>query len=157
MIISYAADGNVSAKTKTAIIQLGSNLQIDQFQIPGPGEYDVASVHCEGKNLSTGQVFWFRTEELSLSFLTKLDTDLTKNDEASNTDILVVDLRSDDSVDALKVILKKVEPAYLFLTGSRPAADFIEALGLPRYESSTLKINNRAALPIEGTSLVLAD
>jgi len=156
MVLSYTADGSVVAKTKSATLTLGSTLKIENFEIPGAGEYDVSSVHCEGANLDTAKVFWFRTEDLSLGFLTGVDTELTKRDEAANTDILIVDLRSDASADALKTILKKVEPAYLFLTGTRPSAELVTALGLPKYESSTLKVV-RGSLPMEGTSLVLPD
>jgi hypothetical protein len=156
MVLSYAADGTVVVKAKTATLQLGPELKVNQHPILGAGEYDISSVHCEGINLTTGQVYFFRTEDLNVAFLTHLDTDLVKHDSATGSDILVVELRSDDKVENLTAILKKVEPSYLFLTGVQPTLELLTKLALPKYESATLKIT-RQSLPMEGTSLVMPD
>jgi hypothetical protein len=156
MVISYAADGNVAVKAKTATISIGPELKVNQHPILGAGEYDIFSVHCEGINLTTGQVYFFRTEDLNIGFLTQLDTDLVKYDGATSCDILVVELRSDDKVESLTTILKKVEPSYLFLTGVQPSLELLAKLAMPKYESSVLKVT-RQSLPLEGSSIVLPD
>ena len=156
MVISYATDGTVVAKAKNATLSLGSTIKIDSFVISGPGEYDVASVHCEAAHLQMATTYWFRTEDLSIVLLTQPDASVVKHSASSNTDILVVELRSDDTPDLLKPILKALEPAYLFLIGAGATPEFAAGLGLPKYESATLKVS-KASLPMEGTFLVLPD
>jgi hypothetical protein len=153
MVISYLGNDKVSIKTKTEPITIGNGVQIGQFQIPGAGEYDVAAIQCEAQHLDKSTVYFLRTEDLTIAFLTDVDSSMTKVDDASNTDVLVVDLRSDAVAGELKSVLKVVEPSYLLLIGSTPDASFIETLGLPPYESSVLKLT-RSGLPLEGTQLI---
>ncbi|MEI6477370.1 MAG: hypothetical protein WCO52_00015 [bacterium] len=156
MVISRQGDNGVSIKTKTETVTIGDGVQIGSFKIPGAGEYDVATIQCEAQNLAKATVYFIRSEELTVVFLSEVDTDVTKVDDASNTDILIVDLRSDTDVADLKSVLKVLEPGYLLLTGSKADASFLSTLGLPAYESSTLKVS-RTSLPMEGTQLVPVD
>lgn len=156
MIISHQSDGSVSVKTKTETISIGNTVSIGNRVIETAGEYDIAAIQCEAEYLDKATVYFFRTEELTLAFLSALDDSITKVDDASNTDILVVDIRSDDTAEKLKQILKSIEPSYLFLVGGGATKEFGDSLGLPAHEGNTLKIT-RSGLPLEGTFLVPAN
>lgn len=153
MIISYTATGDVQLKTKTEPVILGSSIKIGDYTIPGPGEYDIASIQCEGQAVSGAFVYFVRDEDLMITFITKLDTATAKIDGISDTAILVLDIRSDDTVEAAKGIIKAVEPAYVLLIGAGATPEFTAQLGIPLAESSTLKVT-RAGLPLEGTSII---
>jgi hypothetical protein len=155
MQISLASNGTVIIKTKTEPITLGATVQIDTYTVPGPGEYDVASIQCEGRALPHGTAYFFHTEELNVTYLPKISSEVMKLDDLSNTDILVLDVRSDDTVSAVKDVVKNVEPFYLILMGSGSTPAFIAELGLPLSDTPILKLT-RAGLPLEGTTVLAA-
>ncbi|CAN5194938.1 hypothetical protein BH11PAT4_BH11PAT4_6020 [soil metagenome] len=153
MIISYTATGDVQLKTKTEPVILGSSIKIGDYTIPGPGEYDIASIQCEGQAVSGAFVYFLRDEDLIITFITKLDPTAAKVDGIADTAILVLDVRSDDTPETAKSIIKAIEPAYVFLIGAGATSSFGSQLGIPLAESSTLKVT-RAGLPLEGIILV---
>jgi hypothetical protein len=155
MVISYSAEGNVVAKLKATTFSLGATVQIGEYTLPGAGEYDVNSVHVEAKNLEAGIVYWLRTEDMQVAYLSQPDASISKHDEAASTDILVMYVRSEDTAAVLKPILKAMEPAYLFLIGPGATPELTTALSLPMQEGGSLKIQ-KTGLPEEGTTLILA-
>lgn len=156
MQITHAGNGSAIIKTKTETITLGTSIQLGDYTVPGPGEYDVASIQCEGRGLPSGSTaYFFHTEELNVTFLPKLSTEVSKLDDASNTDILVADIRSDDTVAVLKNVVKELEPFYLVLIGSGATPAFVAELGIPLSDTPTFKLT-RAGLPLEGTTVLAA-
>ena len=153
MNISHNSRDGITISTKNRSIEIGANVMIGDYTVPGAGEYDIAGVQCEAQNLSTGTVYFIRAEDLTLTYLTQTDPEVTKLDDASATHILIMDVRSDEKAQDLKVILKSLEPSYLFLIGSSSTPELYEQLGLPRHEGSSLKITH-SGLPLEGTFLV---
>jgi hypothetical protein len=153
MVITHTSSGEVSIKTKTDTIVLGGSITIGSFVVPGPGEYDVSDIQCESKALTDSFASFLRTEELTVVFLNKIDPAVAKMDDASNANIVVVDVRSDDTPESLKPIVKAIEPSYVVLSGAGATPEFAAALGLPMVEESSLKIT-RAGLPMEGTYLL---
>ena len=156
MQFTYSSTDTIVVKTKTEPITIGATLQLDGFTVPGPGEYDVASIACEGRAMESGAfVYGIRTEDLTITYLTKLDKEVNKLDGVANTNVLVLDLRSEDEAGDVKAIVKVIEPQYLALIGAGATEKLITDLGFPIIESS-LKIT-RAGLPLEGTSILKRD
>jgi hypothetical protein len=153
MQITYTATGAVQLKTKTVPVTINDHLSIGDKVISGPGEYDIASIQCEGKALPLATVYFIRDEDLLVTYLTHLDPEVTKLDDASDTAILALHINSEDTATAAKNIIKALEPAYLFLMGAGATSAFIEELGFPLGEAGSLKIT-RAGLPLEGTTLI---
>ncbi|MCC2631652.1 MAG: hypothetical protein K0S20_351 [Patescibacteria group bacterium] len=156
MVISYLSDDKVSIKTKTETVTVGNGVQIGQYKVSGAGEYDIAAIQCEAQYLETATAYFLRTEDLTITFLDQIDAQITKLDDASNTDILIVDVRSNEKPEDLKPVLKALEPAYLFLIGAGADSAFQEGVGLPLKESAPLKIV-RTGLPMDGTRLITRD
>lgn len=156
MVITYTSSGDVSVKTKTETVNLGSEVTIGSFVVPGPGEYDVANIQCEAKALSDSFACFLRTEDLTVTHLSKIDPTVTKLDDASATNILVVEVRSDDQPEALKPIIKAIEPSYVLVYGAGATPSFTSGLGLQDTDKGPLKLV-RAGLPLEGTYLVARD
>ena len=153
MVITHSGTDSISIKTKTETIVMGPGLSIGQFVIPGAGEFDIASIQCEGFPLTNSVAYLVRSEDLTLLLLENLDTAVTKLDDASKADILIVEVRSDDTVENLKQVVKALEPSFVVLSGAGVTTAFVESLGLPRVEGDSLKMT-RAGLPLEGTSVL---
>lgn len=153
MVISYSPKDEVVVKTKNTNFTLGEGVTIGTFAVPGAGEYDVAGIYCEAKGLAESVLYMLRCEDVTLTYLSKADESVLKEDEASNTAVLVVYLHSDVEALHLKPILKALEPLYLFLIGPGATPALQEGLGLPKYEGNVLKVT-ATGLPIEGPTLV---
>src|SRR5437870_3472109 len=118
MNVSYDSKGNLNLKTKTEPVVIGAGLQIGSRAIEGPGEYDIAAIQCEGHALHKGIAYFIRTEDLLVTYLTDVDDSAQKLDEVSDTDILVLDLRSDSAPEKVKSLIKAIEPAYVLAVGA---------------------------------------
>jgi hypothetical protein len=153
MVISYSSSGDVTVKTKTETVTLGSSVTIGSFVVPGPGEYDIAGIQCEAKALTESVAYFIRTEDLTITHLSLIEAEVGKLEDASATHILVADIRSDDKPDKLKPILKALEPSYVVIMGAGATKEFANGLGLLDAEGDTLKLT-RAGLPLEGTYLL---
>jgi hypothetical protein len=150
MTITQSSPDRVVIKGKQATVTIGKEVQIGDYTIPGAGEYDVAGIHCEGQYLSEGAAFFLQVEDIVLCYLTQPHADLLKVDNVSDTDILIVDLRSDDTAAALKPIIKAVEPSYVYLLNSTGRTDLITELNLPVETVPILKVT-AGTLPAEPT------
>lgn len=153
MQVSYTSSGSVNLITKTSPVLISPGVTLAKYSIPGAGEYDVDAIQCEAINLSDSIVYFITTEDLTVTYLAKVSQDIIKLDDASATNILIVDLRSDDKPEDLKPILKSLEPSYLLLIGPGATEEMQDALGLPKLGNTVLKVT-RSSLPLEGTFLV---
>lgn len=151
MLISYTSAGTVQLKTRTEPVVLSHEVTIGSRALTGPGEYDVANIQCEAHAIAEGLVYLIRDEDLLITYLTKLDQNVTKLDSISDTAILILDIRSDDTAAPAKAIIKAIEPAYVFLMGS-VSPELVAELGLSAGEGTSLKVT-RTSLPLEGTTL----
>lgn len=153
MTITHTSADTISVKTKNEVVTFGNGVTIGSYKITTAGEYDVAAIQCEAQFLKDATSYIVRSEELTITYLSQTDTTITEQDDAPNTDILMVDVRSDDKIDDLKIIVKELEPSYVLLIGAGATAEFRSQLGIPNYDATTLKVT-RAGLPLEGTSLI---
>ena len=155
MTLQFAPTGTVVLKGKSNTISLGNTIRLGEYQVPGMGEYDVAGIPCKVQNLEQGSVAFVQLEGIQFTFLSQIDPGITKLDDATDTEVLVVDVRSDDQASQLKSILKVLEPAFLALIGSGNTEAFRKALGLPISQGASTKII-KSGLPEEGTTLLTA-
>src|SRR5437667_82344 len=117
MTISYQADDRVVATSKGLTVTFGKDVAINEYIIPGAGEYDVAGVQCEVYSLGTSLAYFARIEDLVVTFLHDTNHGVSELDDASSTNILIMDIRSDVKPEDVKPILKRLEPSYVFLIG----------------------------------------
>jgi hypothetical protein len=153
MLISLLSNDSVQVKTKTSSMAIGNGVTIGTYSIPGAGEYDIAGIQCEAVYADTALCYYMRAEDLQITFVDGPDLSMAKQDEASRTDILIIDLRSDTEVSTVKSLIKSVEPSYIALIGAGVTADFLSGLALP-HQASPLKLT-RSSLPIEGSYLLV--
>ncbi len=156
MQVSYTANNAIELKSKNASVTLDNGVRVGDQQISGPGEYDVQGVQVEAASYAGGVAYFIRVEDLVTAYVTKIDASASKLDGISDAAILVLDVRSDDSADSVKSLIKSVEPSYVFITGAGATRELAMQLGIPLAEGVSLK-TTKAGLPLEGTSIYLAD
>lgn len=82
MTISHQGQGKFTIRSKQATILLDDNPTIDQRELTNPGEYEISGVEVEGFE---DKLFLFRTEDVFLLYLGKLNRQLTDKElEAVN-------------------------------------------------------------------------
>lgn len=155
MVISFTPQDDVLIKAKTANILLNSVAKIDTYTVPGAGEYDVKGIQCEAEYLPDGLVYFFRAEDILITYMTSVDQKATKMEDSADTNILVLSLCSDNTADQVKVLVKALEPSFLLLTGPYNPT-IITDLNLTTEKTSTLKVT-ASSLPAEGTTLIVRE
>ena len=153
MQLVFASDGSVTLKTKQETVSLAETVSIGDYKISGAGEYDVTGIQCEGAVTGPSVSYFIWIEDLQFTYLTALNSEVSKLDKANGTHVLIADIRSEDLPEQLTTILKKLEPTYVALFGAGNTEEFRKALGLPLQEGTTHKMT-RASLPLEGTILL---
>lgn len=153
MIINFASRDKLNIKSKNSTITLDKKIVIDDFSINGPGEYDVDGIQIEAQPLKAGLASFVYVEDMVITHITSLEQELTKIKGVSDTNILIVDLKSNDTVDKLKPIIKSLEPSYIYLLGAGKTAEFIAQLGIITEKCKSLKVT-LSALPESGTTLI---
>jgi len=128
---------------------------LEEYAVPGAGEYDVAGIQCESHVYPEGAAYFLRAEDLVIAYFTGPVKEATKVEGASNTAVLVLDVRSNETGDDYKTLIKAMEPSYVFVRGAGATPEFRASLGLAPFEGSTLKVTV-TSLPLEGTQLVAA-
>ena len=153
MIINFISRDKIAIKSKNAIITLDGGVAVGSFKISGPGEYDIDGVQVEVQPIKAGLASFIYSEDMVITHITDLQQELTKIKGISDTNILVVDLKSDDTVEKLKPIIKAIEPSYLFLIGAGKTTEFITQLNLTIEKVKTLKVT-ASSIPESGTSVI---
>jgi hypothetical protein len=153
--LSFTSGDHVQLKVKNDTVNLGETVSIRDYVLPGAGEYDVAGVLCEAQVAGDSLAYFIRLDDLQTTYLPRLASEVTKLDDASNCNILVVDVRSDDKPESLKPILKALEPSYVALIGAGATPEFQKALNLTTQEGASHKLT-RSGLPLEGTILLVS-
>jgi hypothetical protein len=153
MNISYQSNDSLTISSKGRTVVVGAEVKVENYVIPGAGEYDIATIQCEAYHLGQGLLYLIRSEDLTVTYLSKIDQEATKGEGVSTTNILIVDVRSDDKPEDLKPIVNRLEPSYVLLIGAGATPEFRSALSLPAYEGGALKVPT-SSLPEQGTFLV---
>lgn len=110
MQILYFGKGNFKIKSKKASIDIGEICKINDFVIPGKGEFEAADVRLEWTN----NLLIFDIDNFSLAYLGKRKTPLEKSEisELEDIDILFIPVGADDvfNVKDAQKIINDLEP-----------------------------------------------
>jgi hypothetical protein len=153
MHVSPSATGELLLKTKHATITLGATVRIGERELPGAGEYDVASVHVECFALTKAYAYLLRAEDLVITYLTDIDPTAINAEGVGDTAFLVIEVRSDSNPAEVKTLISKLEPAIVALRGAGATDVFAAQLGFSASRDFPIKLL-RSALP-ETTTLYL--
>jgi hypothetical protein len=89
MNITWLGEDKFRIKTKKAVITTGEKVKVNDIELPGPGEYEVAGVECQG---IFERVYLFEAEDLRIVYLDKIKEELTEKEleKLGDVDILII-------------------------------------------------------------------
>jgi len=144
----------VTLKGKTSQVVVGSKLaRINQFEIPGAGEYNVGDVALVHLYVGSADVSVVRLEDLVIVSTSLANEEVARHEETQGAQILVANVDAESDLAGVQTCLKMLDPRYLVLTGE--ARHYVqEKLALPT-ESNGVKVT--AAGLAESGTLLIAD
>ena len=152
MQIKYLGDGKVEIKTKDATILLGQHVIINDFVLPGPGEYEKSGIFVEGISDRNNTIYLIKAEEINVCYLGTISCDLAedKTKEIGDIDILFVPLGQKESQEIKKAtdLVSKIDPKIVIpiLFDDQRLTDFKKSEGITDDVLDVLKIK-KSELP----------
>lgn len=142
MQLSRTNDALVMVKTKLATLTLNDGITINDKQLPGPGEYEVADIFAE----VTPDLAHFHAEELTLAYLGHKKRAVTDEElgHLENVDILLiaVDSENPEELAAISKLTAAIEPRIIVLIGADPTT-FAKLRGTTPEVVETLKLSRK--------------
>ena len=158
MQIKYLGQEKFEIRTKETKIDLGYRVLVNNFEFPGPGEYEKGGVFVEGIADNGNIIYVLKIEEMNVCYLGKIAHDL-KEDEAKeigNVDILFLPLGEDGSVSTKKALdlVTKIDPRIVIPMLYTDLSEFMKSEGITDGEMDVFKIK-KAELPEEERKVVI--
>jgi len=155
MIIKYQGDEKFEIKTSDAkIILSAEGVDIEDFLIQTPGEFERRSVFVQGIPLGEGQrpVYTINTEEMTLCYTNGLNQDLDEEviKLIGDIDILFVPLGENNSLSVKQAqkLISDIDPRIVIPMLYANIDEFKSAEGITDGEVDQLKVK-KADLPEE--------
>lgn len=146
MQINYLGSDKFEVSLKGAKVNLGSEaIDIDQFLINGPGEYERKGVFAEGIGIDEGKtIYVLRTEEMSLCYLGKLKGKLSDEiiKRIGDVDLLFVPLGEDGTISdkEANTVISQIDPQGVIPMLYADISTFKTLEGIHNGELETLRI-----------------
>lgn len=137
MQISFLGEGRLEIKSKNAKILTGDNIQINDFIIPGQGEYEIAEVAVEYLE----DILIFNAEEMNLVYLDKRNKPLSDKqlEQIAGTDILFLPISG--TIKQAMEVANQIEPKIIIPIYYDKIEEFSQQEGMKSETLDTLKIN----------------
>lgn len=150
MQIKYLGKEKFEIKLKDSKVDLGYQLSINNFLLPGPGEYEKSGVFVEGLNDDGNTIYIIKAEDLSICYLGKISHDLREDEtkEIGDVDILFVPLGEDGSLPVKKAsaLISKIDPRIVIPMLYSDLGEFKKSENASGEELDVLKVK-KADLP----------
>lgn len=146
MTITAPRAGELQIRTKSLAISLSDEVQVGEFTLCGPGEYEIGGIEVIG----AGKLYIFEVEEMRIAYLDKLNRPLTDEEQeaATDVDILFIPVGGDGVLDAKGAlsIINQLDPRIVIPMYYDDLTTFSKEEGIALIEETSLKIS-RANLP----------
>lgn len=146
MQINYLSSDKFEVALKGARVNLsGETIDIDQFIINGPGEYERKGVFVEGIGIEDGKtIYVIRAEDMSLCYLGKLKSKLSDEiiKRIGEVDLLLVPLGEDGTISdkEANAVISQIDPQGVIPMLYADISAFKTLEGIHNGELDTLKI-----------------
>lgn len=152
MQIKYLGVEKFEIKTRDTRISLGYKVSVNDFLLPGPGEYEKSGVFVEGIEDNGNTIYVIKAEEINLCYLGKISHDLREEDakEIGAVDILFAPMGEENSLPVKKSLLlvSKIDPRIVIPMLYSDLSEFKKSEGIDDGEIDVLKIK-KSELPEE--------
>jgi len=150
MQIKYLGGEKFEIKSKDVRIELGYKIRVNNFEFPGPGEYEKSGVFIEGVVDDGNTIYLVRVDEINICYLGNISHELKEDTakEIGNVDILFAPLGEDGSLPTQKSlgIISKIDPRIVIPMLYADLSEFKKSEGISDGEIDVLKIK-KADLP----------
>ncbi|MCL5410411.1 MAG: MBL fold metallo-hydrolase [Patescibacteria group bacterium] len=150
MQIKYLGREKFDVRSKDARIELGYQIKINGFPLPGPGEYEKSGIFIEGIADNGSTIYLVRADEINMCYLGKISHDLREDEakEIGDVDILFVPLGEDGSLTTKKALdlVSLIDPKIVIPMLYSDLSEFKKSEGITNGETEILKIK-KADLP----------
>lgn len=141
MQINFLGEGKFEIKTKNAKILTGDKIQINDFLIPGKGEYEIAEVAVEYLE----DILIFNAEEINLVYLDQRNKPLNDEEmeQISQADILFLPVAGANvyTVKQAMEVINQIEPKIIIPMHYDKIEEFSQQEGIKVETMETLKIS----------------
>jgi hypothetical protein len=123
-------------KTKKGTITIGDQVYINDVDLEGPGEYEIAGISVEGVDDS---IYLLNIEDIPsglVDFKTKISKE--KIEKLSDVDFLIAKVNGE--TEAVIDQVNQIEPKTVVYTGSEGALQKIKSSGVSLNETEELKL-----------------
>lgn len=156
MQILFFGEGKFQIKTKVATINTGEQIKINDFIIPGPGEYEVAGVEVENRD---GMTF-FRAEDINIIYLDKRKKPFDEKEVESiddDMDILMIPIGGGEVFDPKEALtaIGEIEPKIVIPMHFTDITEFSKVEGISFEKIDALKINKSSLTEEERKIIIL--
>ncbi len=136
MQVKSNKNGELEVKTKKGTITIDSKIMINDVELEGAGEYEIADISVEGVDDST---YLLIIEEIP-SGIVDFKGEISKEciEKLSNIDLLIARLNG-DAEKALDQV-NQIEPNLVIYTGAKEVLQKLKAGGVSLSETDELKL-----------------
>jgi len=143
MTIRARSDGAIELKTKTAVIVLDDIFTINEFEAPGPGEYEVSEVFSEVRD----HVTHLHAEGIIVAAFNQTQREITAQqlEDLENVDIMLVTFgpATKEELEKIGKLIGSVEPRVVVLAGIQDAGTVEKIEGQVPEKVESLKLTDR--------------
>ncbi|OPZ23506.1 MAG: metal-dependent hydrolase [bacterium ADurb.BinA186] len=153
MQITYLGAEKFEVKTRDAKLILSDEVDIDDFKISGPGEYERKGVFIQAiRPNGGGCIFIINTESMAVCYTGKI-REMISDDavkEIGDIDILILPLGEEGTIDIKKAstLISKIDPRTVIPMLYSDISGFKKMEGIVEEDLDTLKVK-KADLPDE--------
>jgi L-ascorbate metabolism protein UlaG (beta-lactamase superfamily) len=156
--IKYLGKEKFEVRAKDAKINLGYKISVNDFLLPGAGEYEKGGVFVEGISDNGNIIYLIKSEEMTLCYLGKISHDLREDEakEIGDVDILFLPLGEEGSISTKKALdlVSKIDPRIIIPMLYSDLAEFKKSEGITDGELDVLKIK-KSELPDEERKIII--
>lgn len=158
MQIRYSGKDKFNIKTGQSLIRLGVECAVDDFSIPGPGEYEKGGVSIIGIANDNNTIYVIRAEEINLCYLGRIVKEVSQNvvKEIGDVDVLFLPLGEEGTLEVKKAVdlLSAIDPRVVIPMLYADLSDFKKSEGITDGETETFKFK-KSDLPEEERKIVI--
>ncbi len=155
MQITWRGKNSLEIKTKGAVIVTGDQTKVNDFILPGSGEYEIAGVEVFGIG---NNIYLFRAEDIGIAYLGGLNRGLTNEETEvlSDTSIVIVPVGGNNTLDSKGAlgVVKTLEPTVIIPIETEDIGPFCQLAGGCQDPIDTFKLTKVQLAAMEGQTIV---